>query len=121
MQASAGSGSTPQAGRSMPSMVTCSSLRRLLNVLLASSPRYAPPGFHPPGWRMAMSTREGLLERLLNWVVGALGTCARRADQQTTHRLLIPARQQAPDDGEPHDRPDYEREIELRVLMSTWM
>jgi hypothetical protein len=70
---------------------------------------------------MAMSTREGLLERLLNWVVGALGDVRSPCGPADNASVLIPARQQAPDHGEPQNRPDYEREIELRVLMSTWM
>lgn len=68
-----------------------------------------------------MSTREGLLERLLNWAVGALGEVRSPCGPVDHASLLIPVRQQAPDDGERRDRRDYEREIELRVLMSTWM
>jgi hypothetical protein len=68
-----------------------------------------------------MSPREGLRERLLNWAFGALGEVRSPCAPTDNPSRLIPAGTQAPDDGGPHDRPDYEREIELRVLMSTWM
>jgi hypothetical protein len=68
-----------------------------------------------------MSTREGLLERLLNWAVGALGEVRSPCGPADNASFLIPAREQAPDEPNRHDRRDYEREIELRVLMSTWM
>jgi hypothetical protein len=62
-----------------------------------------------------MSAREDLLERLLDWVVGALGgvrsPCgsANDASRAWAH------------EEESDDRRDRERDIELRVLMSTWM
>lgn len=68
-----------------------------------------------------MSTREGLLERLLNWAVGALGEVRSPCAPADNASRVVPAREQAPGDAERHDRRDYEREIELRVLMSTWM
>jgi hypothetical protein len=68
-----------------------------------------------------MSAREGLLERLLNWAVSAFGEVRSPCGPAEKASLLIPARRQAPDDGEPQNRRDYERQIELRVLMSTWM
>ena len=84
-QASAVSGSIPQAARSMRSMVTCSSLQRLLNALLASSPTHA---------RHARLSAEACDERAAKvcWSGCSTGPSARsavfarRADQQTMHR-----------------------------------
>ncbi|MET0192974.1 MAG: hypothetical protein ABW200_06335 [Hyphomicrobiaceae bacterium] len=63
-----------------------------------------------------MSAREDLLERLLDWVVGALGGVRSPCGPADDARLLAPAHEPDAD-----DRRDREREIELRVLMSTWM
>ena len=63
-----------------------------------------------------MSARQGLLERLLDWVVGALGGVRSPCGPAEGKSLFVPAHEQDAD-----DRRDREREIELRVLMSTWM
>jgi hypothetical protein len=63
-----------------------------------------------------MSAREGLLERLLDWAVGALGSVRSPCGPADDATLLAPAHEEEPD-----NRRDRERDIELRVLMSTWM
>jgi hypothetical protein len=68
-----------------------------------------------------MNGRGGLLERLLDWAVGAS-----RGDRLQPQRsggtvLLVPACERATAERSGQARLDYEREIELRVLMSTWM
>jgi hypothetical protein len=63
-----------------------------------------------------MSAREGLLERLLDWAAGAFAgvrsPCGPADNASSRARAY---------EEEFDDRREREREIELRVLMSTWM
>lgn len=69
-----------------------------------------------------MSAREGFLERLLDWAAGASREDRlRRARARDEVELPAPAYSQLTDDWAQHARRDREREIEVRVLMSTWM
>ena len=68
-----------------------------------------------------MSARGGLLERMLDWAVGALGGVRSPCGPADQASLLVPVHEQEADEEAGYDRRDREREIELRVLMSTWM
>ena len=63
-----------------------------------------------------MSAREGCWSGCSNWAVGALGGVRSPCGPATDRVVARPAH-----DEERDDRRDHEREIELRVLMSTWM
>ncbi len=99
-------------------MVTCSSLRVLLNALLESSRKAGPA-------RLRLSAEEGgltALRRLGGWVfagnliewIGA-GSGRRGAPPAA----FPPLRER--DDDEHSRRTERKREIELRILMSNWM
>ena len=68
-----------------------------------------------------MSAREGLLERMLDWAVGALGGVRSPCGPADKASSLVPVHEQDADEQAGYARSDREREIELRVLMSTWM
>ena len=68
-----------------------------------------------------MSARQGLLERLLDWAVGALRGVRSPCGPADNASSLVPVHEQEPDEDAGYARSDREREIELRVLMSTWM
>jgi hypothetical protein len=64
-----------------------------------------------------MTSSPGWVERLLGWAVGA------RSAEPGPQRpgRLAPVRANAANEHEVQERYDRDREIELRVLMSTWM
>ena len=64
-----------------------------------------------------MSAQTGLLERLLDWLIGAPAD----ARLQPARLPIVAPHEREPGDLAGHARDDDEREIELRVLMSTWM
>jgi hypothetical protein len=64
-----------------------------------------------------MSAQEGLLERLLNWLIGAPAD----ARLQPVRAPIVAPHEREPGDLARHAHDDHDREIELRVLMSTWM
>ena len=68
-----------------------------------------------------MSAREGWLERLLHWAVGVSCNDRPQHSRADNTALLVRARTQSAYEWTRHARRDREREIELRVLMSTWM
>jgi hypothetical protein len=64
-----------------------------------------------------MSAQERLLERLLDWLIGApADACLQPARPPIVHPL-----EQRLGDRTRDVHHDHEREIELRVLMSSWM
>ena len=68
-----------------------------------------------------MNAPDRWLDRLLGWAVGA--TSGERADRAGPSHTAstIPGREDMSGEHERHDRSEREREIELRILMSTWM
>jgi hypothetical protein len=68
-----------------------------------------------------MTARVGWLERLLDWSVGVSHDGRHEPRWSDRAELLVPAHEQATDDATRYARNRNEREIELRILMSTWM
>lgn len=63
-----------------------------------------------------MTARRGWLERLLGWAAGAT------SDERTRRAVPDdPASEQAADERERRERREAERELDLRMLMTTWM
>jgi hypothetical protein len=64
-----------------------------------------------------MSAQGGLLQRLLHWLIGApIGVRLQPARPPIVHPL-----EQGLGDRTRDVHRDHDQEIELRVLMSTWM
>ena len=64
-----------------------------------------------------MSAQTGLLERLFDWLIGAPAEVRLRPARPP---IVAPLEQRLGHPTRDADR-DYEREIELRVLTSSWM
>jgi hypothetical protein len=68
-----------------------------------------------------MSAQAGWLERLLDWVIGAARDVRSPCGPADNASLFASVQEPTTDDVTSDVRRDREREIELRVLMSTWM
>ena len=68
-----------------------------------------------------MSAPSGWLERLLDWAVGTARDPHVRHARADAMARLVPVHGPPTEACTPHAQRDREREMELRVLMSTWM
>jgi hypothetical protein len=66
-----------------------------------------------------MSTQTGLLERLFDWLIGA--SAGVRVQPARDESALVAVGAPTTDELVGDARDDRDREIEIRVLMSTWM